>query len=107
MVGLMRSRMIKPTREVVFVSFGKQALRGINMKKIAVFGKPGSGKSTINKALAAAHRLPLHQLDSIASKPKWRVGRAKMLKTFTQNPAKLRNLDYRWAQANQLRSISV
>ncbi|PMH28294.1 adenylate kinase [Vibrio lentus] len=39
------------------------------MKKIAVFGKPGSGKSTISKALAAATGLPLHQLDSIAYKP--------------------------------------
>ena len=39
------------------------------MNKIAVFGKPGSGKSTISKALAAATGLSLHQLDSIAYKP--------------------------------------
>jgi len=35
------------------------------MKKIAVFGKPGSGKSTLSKSLAAATGIPLHQLDSI------------------------------------------
>ncbi|MDD1783117.1 adenylate kinase [Enterovibrio sp. ZSDZ35] len=39
------------------------------MEKIAVFGKPGSGKSTISKALASAAVLPLHQLDSIVYKP--------------------------------------
>ncbi|MUJ36976.1 adenylate kinase [Aliivibrio fischeri] len=38
------------------------------MKKVAVFGKPGSGKSTVSKALAAATGLPLHQLDSIVYK---------------------------------------
>ncbi len=35
------------------------------MKKIAVFGKPGSGKSTLSKILASATGIPLHQLDSI------------------------------------------
>jgi adenylate kinase family enzyme len=35
------------------------------MKKIAVFGKPGSGKSTLSKKLAAATGIRLHQLDSI------------------------------------------
>ncbi|MHC6527032.1 P-loop NTPase family protein [Vibrio proteolyticus] len=35
------------------------------MKRIAVFGKPGSGKSTLSKALAHATGIPLHQLDSI------------------------------------------
>lgn len=35
------------------------------MKKIAVFGKPGSGKSTLSKQLAAATGIQLHQLDSI------------------------------------------
>ncbi|MGY3572254.1 adenylate kinase [Vibrio paucivorans] len=39
------------------------------MKKVAVFGKPGSGKSTVSKALAQASGLPLHQLDSIVYKP--------------------------------------
>ncbi|MEZ9653253.1 adenylate kinase [Vibrio splendidus] len=38
------------------------------MKKVAVFGKPGSGKSTISKALALATGLELHQLDSIVYK---------------------------------------
>lgn len=38
------------------------------MKKIAVFGKPGSGKSTISKALALATGIELHQLDSIVYK---------------------------------------
>lgn len=35
------------------------------MKKIVVFGKPGSGKSTLSKALSTSTRIPLHQLDSI------------------------------------------
>jgi adenylate kinase family enzyme len=39
------------------------------MKKVAVFGKPGSGKSTVSKTLASALGLPLHQLDSIVYKP--------------------------------------
>ncbi|MEF1311437.1 adenylate kinase [Vibrio mytili] len=39
------------------------------MKKVAVFGKPGSGKSTVSKALASTMGLPLHQLDSIVYKP--------------------------------------
>ena len=38
------------------------------MKKIAVFGKPGSGKSTVSKALALATGIELHQLDSIVYK---------------------------------------
>ncbi|WP_222930835.1 hypothetical protein [Allochromatium palmeri] len=38
------------------------------MKKIAVFGKPGSGKSTLSKSLASATGIPLHQLDSIVYK---------------------------------------
>lgn len=38
------------------------------MRKIAVFGKPGSGKSTLSKALASATGIPLHQLDSIVYK---------------------------------------
>ncbi|RQW63707.1 adenylate kinase [Vibrio viridaestus] len=39
------------------------------MKKVAVFGKPGSGKSTVSKALALSSGLPLYQLDSIVYKP--------------------------------------
>ncbi|HCH32792.1 MAG TPA: adenylate kinase, partial [Oceanospirillaceae bacterium] len=35
------------------------------MKKIAVFGKPGSGKSTLSKSLALATGIELYQLDSI------------------------------------------
>ncbi|NOH97632.1 adenylate kinase [Vibrio sp. 99-70-13A1] len=35
------------------------------MNKVAIFGKPGSGKSTISKALTLATGIPLHQLDSI------------------------------------------
>ncbi len=38
------------------------------MKKIAVFGKPGSGKSTLSKQLASVTGIPLHQLDSILYK---------------------------------------
>lgn len=38
------------------------------MNKIAVFGKPGGGKSTLSKALASATGIQLHQLDSIVYK---------------------------------------
>jgi adenylate kinase family enzyme len=38
------------------------------MRKVAVFGKPGSGKSTVCKALSSATGIPLHQLDSIVYK---------------------------------------
>ena len=38
------------------------------MKKIAVFGKPGSGKSTLSKSLASATEIQLHSLDSILYK---------------------------------------
>ena len=38
------------------------------MKKIAVFGKPGSGKSTLSKSLASATGIQLHALDSIVFK---------------------------------------
>ncbi len=38
------------------------------MKKIAVFGKPGSGKSTLSKKLASATGIELYALDSILYK---------------------------------------
>lgn len=38
------------------------------MKKIAVFGKPGSGKSTLSKNLASATGIQLHPLDLIVYK---------------------------------------
>jgi adenylate kinase family enzyme len=44
-------------------------MNGGSMKKIAVFGKPGSGKSTLSKSLTSATGIPLHQLDSIVFKP--------------------------------------
>jgi adenylate kinase family enzyme len=38
---------------------------GSRMRKIAVFGKPGSGKSRLSKSLASTLGIQLHQLDSI------------------------------------------
>ncbi|MDJ0687261.1 MAG: hypothetical protein QNJ41_02010 [Xenococcaceae cyanobacterium MO_188.B32] len=35
------------------------------MKKVAIFGKPGGGKSTLAKTLAEVTGLPLFQLDRI------------------------------------------
>ncbi|MCC2606873.1 P-loop NTPase family protein [Planctobacterium marinum] len=35
------------------------------MKKVAVFGKPANGKSTLSKKLAVATGIPLYALDSI------------------------------------------
>jgi len=34
-----------------------------SMRKIAVFGKPGGGKSTLSKAIASKTDIPLHALD--------------------------------------------
>jgi len=39
------------------------------MKKVAIFGKPGSGKSTLSKKLASATGIKLYALDSILYKP--------------------------------------
>lgn len=38
------------------------------MKKVVVFGKPGSGKSTLSKSLASTTEIKLHALDSIEFK---------------------------------------
>jgi len=38
------------------------------MKRIAVFGKPGSGKSTLSKKLSSVTGIELHALDSIVYK---------------------------------------
>lgn len=38
------------------------------MNKVAVFGKPGSGKSTLSKNLASSLEIKLHALDSIQFK---------------------------------------
>lgn len=37
--------------------------------KIAVFGKPGGGKSTLSLQIAQATQLPLHQLDLVQYRP--------------------------------------
>jgi len=47
---------------------GLVSVNGGGMRKIAVFGKPGSGKSTLSKNLASATGIQLHQLDSIVFK---------------------------------------
>ncbi|MGD1944546.1 MAG: hypothetical protein ACFB0G_24900 [Leptolyngbyaceae cyanobacterium] len=39
------------------------------MKKVAVFGNAGGGKSTLSKRLAAVTELPLGALDLIKYKP--------------------------------------
>lgn len=53
----------------LYLPYGEYSLGGVHMKKVAVFGKPGSGKSTISKSLAVMTGIPLHQLDSIVYKP--------------------------------------
>lgn len=47
------------------------------MKKIAVFGKPGSGKSILSKKLALASGIKLYALDLIVYKKKWRPSKTK------------------------------
>lgn len=43
--------------------------KGDCMKKIAVFGKPGGGKSTLSKRLATVTDINLYPLDSIVYRP--------------------------------------
>ena len=68
------------------------------MKKIAVFGKPGSGKSTLSKSLAFATGIPLYQLDSIVYKKNGDLVEREIF--GTQSPT-LRRLQ---AAADRLRS---
>ena len=39
------------------------------MKRVAVFGNTGGGKSTLSKQIAAATGLPLHILDKVQFQP--------------------------------------
>ncbi|MEJ6474192.1 adenylate kinase [Pseudoalteromonas piscicida] len=55
------------------------------MKKIAVFGKPGSGKSTVSRALAAAVNIPLYQLDSILYKANGELIKREDFEVIHQN----------------------
>lgn len=51
------------------------------MNKIAVFGKPGSGKSRLSRLLADETGIPLHHLDSMTYK---RTGELVDKETFTK-----------------------
>lgn len=62
------------------------------MKKIAVFGKPGSGKSILSKRLASATGIPLHPLDSIVYK---KTGDRVDRETYDRKHAELLSSD-RW-----------
>lgn len=54
------------------------------MKKIMVFGKPGSGKSTLSKRLASTTQITLYALDSIEFTPDGnRVDRESITKPIT------------------------
>ncbi|ASP39342.1 adenylate kinase [Bacterioplanes sanyensis] len=52
------------------------------MKKVAIFGKPGSGKSSIAKKLASCTNIPLHLLDTLAYT---KDGRLVAAETFKQS----------------------
>ena len=41
--------------------------------RIAILGNAGSGKSTLARKLAAAHDLPLHEVDKIMWTPDWKL----------------------------------
>lgn len=60
------------------------------MKKIAVFGKPGNGKSTLSKALASLTEIPLYPLDSIVYK---RNGEFVDRKTYDEEHQKIMSSD--------------
>jgi len=61
---------IEPTRNGGFFvsALWEKSIGRVLMKRVAVFGKPGSGKSTVSKALALATGIQLYQLDSIVYK---------------------------------------
>ena len=68
-MGLTRIN-FKPAQEAGF-SFLPPELLVIKeevMKRVAIFGNAGGGKSTLAKQLALAHKLPLHSLDKIKYK---------------------------------------
>jgi len=69
---------------------GLVSVNGGSMKKIAVFGKPGSGKSTLSKRLASATGIKLHQLDSIVYK---KNGDLRDRKTYDQDHANILSAD--------------
>jgi len=58
---------VEPAQEAGFLFPPLRAMTftGGDMKRIAVFGKPGSGKSVLSKKLALSTGISLHQLDSI------------------------------------------
>jgi adenylate kinase family enzyme len=41
------------------------------MTRVMVIGNAGGGKSTMCRALSAAHALPYHAIDKIQWKPNW------------------------------------
>lgn len=60
------------------------------MKKVAVFGKPGGGKSTLSKKLSTEMNIPLCPLDSIEYQPS---GERVTLEEFSKKHADLINAD--------------
>ncbi|WP_206019908.1 adenylate kinase [Pseudomaricurvus alkylphenolicus] len=67
-----RQSLIKPAQEAGFLLSASWALtqaQEAKMKKVAVFGNTGGGKSTLARQLAVASGLPLHSLDKIKYRP--------------------------------------
>jgi len=60
------------------------------MKKITVFGKPGSGKSILSKKIAAATGIKLHALDSVVYK---KNGEQVDRKTYDEEHEKILSSD--------------
>jgi adenylate kinase family enzyme len=61
------------------------SMNGASMQKIAIFGKPGSGKSTLSKRLAKATGIQLHQLDLIEYKENGELVERKVFDSEHQN----------------------
>jgi len=60
------------------------------MKKVAIFGKPGNGKSTLSKKLASTTGIHLYPLDSILYKPN---GEEVDRKSYEDTHEKILSLD--------------
>jgi len=50
---------------IIDVIFSAGVVEGVGMKKVAIFGKPANGKSTLSKRLASSIGIKLYALDSI------------------------------------------
>lgn len=62
-------RSAKPAREAGFSFFGPEIRKVKEMKRVAIFGNAGGGKSTLAQALSEASGLPVYYADQLRYRP--------------------------------------